>query len=163
MFHFNTTSSGTMQFVSDEGDGFMFKDETDTVGTTRVSVSAKGDVNVLSTRQVQVASDNGISLRSSNHRVSLMADNDILSLYGKSLQAGTDSASVAMDNGGNVDINAAAMEYKVGRTGSSRLWQEISASCSRTVRRGRCYCQNCWTTWLHWNAKVSACARTWNT
>ena len=116
MFHFNTTSSGTMQFVSDEGDGFMFKDETDTVGTTWVSVSAKGGVNVLSTRHVQVASDNGISLRSSNHRVSLRADNDILSLYGKSLQAGTDSASVAMDNGGNVDINAAAMEYKVAGT-----------------------------------------------
>ena len=99
----------------------MFKDETDTVGTTRVSVSAKGGVNVLSTRQVQVASDNGISLRSSNHRVSLMADNDILSLYGKSLQAGTDSASVAMDNGDNVDINAVAGDFRfVFKDGTER-------------------------------------------
>lgn len=137
MFHFNTTSSGTMQFVSDEGDGFMFKDETDTVGTTRVSVSAKGGVNVLSTRQVQVASDNGISLRSSNHRVSLSADNDILSLYGKSLQAGTDSASVAMDNGGNIDINAAAMEYKVAGTWHLRTVSDGTKAYHVLVEQGR--------------------------
>ena len=137
MFHFNATSNGTMQFVSDEGDGFMFKDETDTVGTTRVSVSAKGGVNVLSTRQVQVASDNGISLRSSSHRVSLRADNDILSLYGKSLQAGTDSASVAMDNGGNVDINAAAMEYKVAGTWHLRTVSDGTKAYHVLVEQGQ--------------------------
>lgn len=137
MFHFNATSNGTMQFVSDEGDGFMFKDETDTVGTTRVSVSAKGGVNVLSTRQVQVASDNGISLRSSNHRVSLSADNDILSLYGKSLQASTDRASVAMDNSGNVDINADAMEYKVGRTWHLRTVSDGNNAYHVLVEQGQ--------------------------
>lgn len=86
---------------------------------------------------VMSAEDNGISLRSSNHRVSLSADNDILSLYGKSLQAGTDSASVAMDNGGNIDINAAAIEYKVARTWHLRTVSDGNNAYHVLVEQGQ--------------------------
>lgn len=58
MFHFNTTSNGTMQFVSDEGDGFMFKDGTERevllselldhmAALERESISLRTDVEYL--------------------------------------------------------------------------------------------------------------------